>query len=202
MQSLCHLRYSKNVRIFLKHDLNSLPLFGNLFSHLISHTLLIFPNSTKVALGSRHLLFDVGNSQLICRRLEGEFLDYKAAIPRKNPIAITANTKSLMTSIDRVSVVISEKQKSPIQCVFDSGRVTMTAKTVSGEAKDICAIDGDGNGLIIGFNNRYLLEALKYAPADEVRLELNTGISPCVILPTEGEERFLYMVLPVRLKNN
>lgn len=155
-----------------------------------------------ITLGSRHLLFDVGNSQLICRRLEGEFLDYKAAIPRKNPIAITANTKSLMTSIDRVSVVISEKQKSPIQCVFDSGRVTMTAKTVSGEAKDICAIDGDGNGLIIGFNNRYLLEALKYAPADEVRLELNTGISPCVILPTEGEERFLYMVLPVRLKNN
>ena len=46
------------------------------------------------------------------------------------------------------------------------------------------------------------MEALKYAPADSVRLELNTGISPCVILPTEGEERFLYMVLPVRLKNN
>ena len=57
-------------------------------------------------------------------------------------------------------------------------------------------------GLTIGFNNRYLMEALKYAPADEVRLELNTGISPCVILPAEGEERFLYMVLPVRLKNN
>ena len=155
-----------------------------------------------VILGSRHLLFDIGNTQLICRRLEGEFLDYKAAIPRTNPIAITANTKSLITSIDRVSVVISEKQKSPVQCVFDNGKVTMTAKTVSGEARDICLIDGNGNGLTIGFNNRYLMDALKYAPADAVRLELNTGISPCVILPTEGEERFLYMVLPVRLKNN
>jgi DNA polymerase-3 subunit beta len=46
------------------------------------------------------------------------------------------------------------------------------------------------------------MDALKYAPADSVRLELNTGISPCVILPAEGEERFLYMVLPVRLKNS
>ena len=155
-----------------------------------------------VTLGSRHLLFEVGSTQLICRRLEGEFLDYKAAIPRTNPIVITASTKSLITSIDRVSVVISEKQKSPIQCVFDAGRVTMTAKTVSGEAKDICPVDGDGNGLTIGFNNRYLMDALKYAPADSVRLELNTGISPCVILPTEGEEKFLYMVLPVRLKNS
>lgn len=155
-----------------------------------------------ITLGSRHLLFEVGATQLICRRLEGEFLDYRAAIPRTNPIAVTAETKSLITSIDRVSVVISEKQKSPIQCVFDAGRVTMTARTVSGEARDVCTVDGDGGGLVIGFNNRYLMDALKYAPADAVRLELNTGISPCVILPVEGEERFLYMVLPVRLKNS
>ena len=59
---------------------------------------------------------------------------------------------------------------------------------------------GDGGGLEIGFNNRYLMDALKAAPADQVRLELTSGVSPCVILPAEGEENFLYMVLPVRLK--
>lgn len=155
-----------------------------------------------ITLGSRHLLFEVGSNQLICRRLEGEFLDYKSAIPRSNPIIITADAKSLIRSIDRVSVVISEKQKSPVQCVFTDGKVTMSAKTANGEAKDVCPISGDGNELKIGFNNRYLTDALKYAPADTVRLELNTGISPCVILPAEGEEKFLYMVLPVRLKNN
>lgn len=155
-----------------------------------------------ITLGSRHLLFEVGNTQLICRRLEGEFLDYRSAIPRSNPIAITASSKALINSIDRVSVVISEKQKSPVQCVFGAGKVSMSAKTVNGEASDVCPIDGDGNGLTIGFNNRYLMDALKYAPADEVRIELNTGISPCIILPADGEERFLYMVLPVRLKNN
>ena len=107
-----------------------------------------------------------------------------------------------MESIDRVSVVISDKQKSPVHCVFQEGQLLLSARTANGEARDMCRIDGDGGGLEIGFNNRYLLDALKYAPADEVRLELNTGISPCVITPVEGEERFLYMVLPVRLKNS
>ena len=156
----------------------------------------------EVILGNRHLLFRVGPTQLICRRLEGEFLDYKAAIPRKNPISVTADARALMSSIDRVSVVINDKQKSPVRCTFDADRVTLYAKTAAGESKDVCRVEGDGGGLVIGFNNRYLMDALKYAPADTVHLELNTGISPCVITPAEGEESFLYMVLPVRLKNN
>lgn len=154
-----------------------------------------------ITLGKRHILFEVGKTQLICRRLEGEFLDYKSAIPRSNPIKIAVGTKSLIDSIDRVSVVVSDKQKSPIRCIFREDQILLSAKTAIGEAKDICRVSGDGDGLEIGFNNRYLMEALKYAPADEVCLELNTGISPCVVTPVEGEEKFLYMVLPVRLKN-
>ena len=150
--------------------------------------------------GKRHLLFETGSTQLICRRLEGEFLDYRNAIPRSNPICVQVETKAMMNSLDRVSVVISEKLKSPVRCLFDVGRVFVSAKTGAGEAKDICPIDGDGTGLEIGFNNRYLMDALRYAPAERVKMELNTGISPCIITPVEGEENFLYMVLPVRLK--
>ena len=154
-----------------------------------------------VTLGKRHILFEVGDTELICRRLEGEFLDYKNAIPRKNPIAVTADTKRLIESIDRVSVVISDKLKSPVRCIFDQDKVFLSAKTGNGEAKDVCPISGDGTGLEIGFNNRYLMEALRYAPADTVRIELNTGVSPAIIVPVDGEENFLYMVLPVRLKS-
>ena len=154
-----------------------------------------------VTLGKRHVLFEVGETELICRRLEGEFLDYKASIPRKNPIAVVADTKALIESIDRVSVVISDKLKSPVRCLFDHDKVLLSARTGNGEARDVCRLSGDGQGLEIGFNNRYLMEALRYAPADTVRIELNTGVSPAVIVPTEGEENFLYMVLPVRLKN-
>lgn len=155
----------------------------------------------SVTLGKRHILFEVGDTELICRRLEGEFLDYKNAIPRKNPISVVADTKSLIESIDRVSVVISDKLKSPVRCLFEQDRVLLSAKTGNGEAKDVCRISGDGGNLEIGFNNRYLMEALRYAPADTVKIELNTGVSPAIIVPVDGEENFLYMVLPVRLKS-
>ena len=150
--------------------------------------------------GKRHLLFEAGSTQLICRRLEGEFLNYRTAIPRSNPICVEVENKAMLESLDRVSVVISEKLKSPVRCVFESDRVFLSAKTGNGEAKDICAVSGDGNGLEIGFNNRYLMDALRYAPADRVRMELNTSVSPCIIAPVSGEDNFLYMVLPVRLK--
>lgn len=155
----------------------------------------------EITLGKRHILFTVGDVELICRRLEGEFLDYCSAIPKKNPIAVKAETKALIESIDRVSVVISDKLKSPVRCRFDEGKVFLSAKTGNGEAKDICRVEGSGEGLEIGFNNRYLMEALRYAPADTVRIELNTSVSPAIIVPTDGKDNFLYMVLPVRLKN-
>ena len=153
-------------------------------------------------MGNRHLLFEIGGTELICRRLEGEFLDYRSAIPRSNPVVLTVEAKALITAVDRVSVVISDKMKSPVRCKFENDCVTLTAKTGSGEARDVCRLSGNGDGLEIGFNNRYLLEALRFAPAEQLRLEMNTGISPAILVPTEGEESFLYMVLPVRLKGS
>ena len=97
-------------------------------------------------------------------------------------------------------MVISDKLKSPVRCTFDHDKVFLSAKTGNGESKDVCPLSGDGQGLEIGFNNRYLMDALRYAPADTVEIQLNTGVSPAVIVPTDGGENFLYMVLPVRLK--
>ena len=101
-----------------------------------------------------------------------------------------------------VSLIISEKLKSPLRCVFGDGMLSITTKTGIGDAADQCPITGDGQGLEIGFNNKYLMDALKAAPADRLRLEFTSGVAPCVILPAEGEENFVYMVLPVRLKAN
>ena len=154
----------------------------------------------SVTQGARHVMFKVGDTMLVSRRLEGEFLAYLQAIPRNNTIHVEGETRALLSSIDRVSLIISDKLKSPLRCVFDSNLLKISTKTAIGDAYDECPLSGDGGGLEIGFNNKYLMDALKAAPADKVRLELTTGVSPCVILPTEGEENFLYMVLPVRLK--
>ena len=152
--------------------------------------------------GARHILFQTGDIVLVCRRLEGEFLPYKSAIPRNNPIHVACSARALLSSIERVSLIISEKLKSPLRCVFGSGMVSITTKTAIGDAADQCPIDGDGQELEIGFNNKYLMDALKAAPAEKLRLEFTSGVAPCVILPAEGEENFIYMVLPVRLKAN
>ena len=153
-----------------------------------------------VTQGARHVLFQIGQTVLVARRLEGEFLNYKQSIPRNNSIKVEGDAKELLTTIDRVSLIINENNKSPLRCVFDDGVLRISTRTAIGDAADRCPISGDGKGLEIGFNNRYLMDALKAAPAQRLRLELQTGVSPCVILPAEGEENFLYMVLPVRLK--
>ncbi len=158
--------------------------------------------SVTVIQGARHIMFRTGDTVLVCRRLEGDFLAYRSAIPRNNSIQVEVEARALLSSIDRVSLIISEKLKSPLRCVFGDGVVSITTKTAIGDAADQCATAGDGGGLEIGFNNKYLMDALKAAPADKLRMEFTSGVAPCVILPAEGDENFVYMVLPVRLKAN
>ena len=154
-----------------------------------------------VTQGDRHVTFQIGDTLLVARRLEGEFLNYRQTIPQNNAIVLEADSADLQRSIDRASLIINDKLKSPLRCKFDDGVLSITSKTAMGSAFDVCPISGDGKGLEIGFNNRFLLDAVKAAPAQRVRLELNTATSPCLILPQEGEaDHFLYMVLPVRLR--
>ena len=154
-----------------------------------------------VTQGDRHVMFQIGSTLLVARRLEGEFLNYRQTIPHNNAVVLEAEAADLQRSIDRASLIINEKLKSPLRCRFEDGTLSITSKTAIGSAFDRCPITGDGKGLEIGFNNRFLLDAVKAAPASRVRLELNTPTSPCLILPLEGEkDNFLYMVLPVRLR--
>ena len=155
----------------------------------------------SIVQGDRHVTFETGGTLLVARRLEGEFLNYRQTIPQSNSIVLEAEAADLQRSIDRASLIINEKLKSPLRCRFEDGALSITSKTAMGSAFDVCPISGDGKGLEIGFHNRFLMEAVKAAPASRVRLELNTATSPCLILPREGEpDNFLYMVLPVRLR--
>lgn len=158
--------------------------------------------TVEIVQGARHIMFRIDKTTLITRRLEGEFLNYNQAIPTNNPISVSVDRRQLISSIERCSLIITEQQKSPLRCTFGDGILTLRTATAIGNAHDQCPIQGDGSGLEIGFNNRYLLDALKAANADTLRIHLNTPISPCIIEPEQEEDKdkFLYMVLPVRLK--
>ena len=152
-------------------------------------------------LGSKHILFQIGSATLICRLLEGEFLDWRRVVPTNCPVKLVANVADLSSSIERVGLIVSEKYKSPVRCVFSNQELQLRTNTTIGAAEDRCSIAGDGKELEIGFNVRYLADALRAIPAEEVVLELTNGLSPIVLTPVDDKEDFSYMVLPVRIKS-
>ena len=153
-------------------------------------------------LGSKHILFQMGSATLICRLLEGEFLDWRKVVPTNCPVKLTAHVSDLASSIERVGLIVSEKYKSPVRCVFSDNVLQLRTSTTIGAAEDRCAIAGDGKELEIGFNVRYLADALRVVPSEEVMMELTNGLSPIVFTPVDDKHDFAYMVLPVRIKTN
>ena len=153
-------------------------------------------------LGTKHILFQMGCATLICRLLEGDFLDWRRVVPTNCPVKLVANVGELASSIERVGLIVSEKYKSPVRCVFSDQVLLLRTNTTIGAAEDRCTISGDGKELEIGFNVRYLADALRAIPSEEVVLELTNGLSPIVLTPVDEKQDYAYMVLPVRIKNN
>ena len=152
-------------------------------------------------LGPKHILFQIGPATLVCRLLEGDFLDWRRVVPVNCPIKLIAHVSDLSSSVERVGLIVSEKYKSPVRCKFSNQEVYMRTNTTIGAAEDRCSYAGDGKELEIGFNVRYLADALRAIPSEEVTLELTNGLSPLVLTPVDDKQDFAYMILPVRIKN-
>ncbi len=150
--------------------------------------------------GKRHISFTVNGYELVSKLLEGEFLDYKAAIPTAKTATVRVNTKNLIDSIERTSIIITEKMRSPLRFIFDEDQIKISVITALGSANDRLSASVDGKRTEIGFNNRFIMDALRSADTDEVLIHLNGPFSPAIVLPPEGDS-FLYLILPVRIKN-
>ncbi len=156
---------------------------------------------TIFVLGTKHIMFRIGDATIICRLLEGDFLDWRRVVPTNCPVKLVANVSELASAIERVGLIVSEKYKSPVRCVFSDQVLLLKTNTTIGAAEDRCSIAGDGKELEIGFNVRYLSDALRAVPSEEVVLELTNGLSPIVMTPVDEKYDFSYMVLPVRIAN-
>ena len=136
---------------------------------------------------------------IISRILEGEFLNYKKAVPKSGTFKVRVNRRDLITTIERVSILISERIKNPIHLQFSENTLFISCRTPVGSSQDECALLNKGENLEIGFNHKFILDALRASPDDELDLELNTHVAPILITPPEGGE-YLHLILPVRLK--
>ena len=152
-----------------------------------------------VYVSKKHITFAISGYMVISRLLEGEFHNYKGSLPTSFTTEIVVRTKQLISSLERCSLLINEKAKAPVKCLFDKGKVIITCSTALGKFYDEFDVDISGPMVEIGFNCRYLLDAIKASESDKVKLQLNGGLAPMKIVPLDGEE-YTFLVLPVRLK--
>lgn len=148
----------------------------------------------------KHITFEIGKYMVLSRLLEGEFHNYKGSIPANHNTEIILNTRDLINSLERCMLLINEKTKAPVRCLFRDGIVKISCSTALGKLNDEFVADISGPSVEIGFNCRYLLDALKASESDKVRLLLNGGLSPMKIVPMEGNA-YVFLVLPMRLKS-
>lgn len=153
----------------------------------------------KISVGAKHISFSIGETVVVSRRLEGEFLNYKKSIPDSFKYTVKVDRGEFMSAIDRVALIVSERNTSPVRMSFNDGNIDCLCVTPIGRAEDVCTCEGSGEGLQIGFNDRYLKEALKAAAKEELNVCLNSASSPCIITAADGSDNFTYMILPVRL---
>ncbi|MDY5563931.1 MAG: DNA polymerase III subunit beta [Candidatus Limivicinus sp.] len=153
----------------------------------------------KISVGAKHISFSIGETVVVSRRLEGEFLNYKKSIPDSFKYTVKVDRGEFMSAIDRVALIVSERNTSPVRMSFNDGNIDCLCVTPIGRAEDVCTCEGSGEGLQIGFNDRYLKDALKAAAKEELSVCLNSASSPCIITAADGSDNFTYMILPVRL---
>ena len=145
--------------------------------------------------------FAISNYTVISSLLEGDFLNYKATIPAASKTHVSLRSRDAIESVERVSLLITDRLKSPVRCIFSNNEAKLLCTTSMGRASDQVEIEKEGEDVEIGFNNRYLLDALRNTECDEIRMGLSGPLSPMTIQPKEGDS-FLFLVLPVRLKND
>lgn len=153
----------------------------------------------QISVGKRHIIFEIGHILVVSRLLEGEFIDYKTAVPPNHTTSVLVDTRTLLESIDRVALLINDRAKVFIKCIFDENQIKASCESAIGNADDRIEAEIDGDRIEIGFNSRYLLDALRAVETDKVLLEMSGPLSPIKILPPEGND-FLFLVLPVRIK--
>ncbi len=173
-----------------------------------SDFLRLIPDSdspVSVSMARKHIIFTFDNIYYITRLLDGEFLDFRKKIPEMTEVTAKVSVSRLINSIERAALIIDEKIKSSIRLIFKDGSLSISCNTMLGKFKDEFDIEMSDGEIEIGFNHKILLEAVRACGEEYINLRLTHKLGPMIISPVHDEEknddRFLYMILPVQLKN-
>lgn len=160
-----------------------------------------------VIVSDRHVMFDFGYYQVYTRLLDGEFLKYEAIISAVNTIDVVCEKRYIIDSLERALLLINDditahsESKVPVRFNISYNKIDLSCITGKGQVNDTVDVQQNGGDLIIGFNCRFMLDALSGCDEDRVRMEFSAPTSGCFIRSASDDDSYLYMVLPVRLYN-
>lgn len=155
----------------------------------------------KIDANRRYVVFTTNGYTIVSRLIEGDFLNYESVIPQGQRTKVVVDCKSFIDTIERASLIITERLKNPLRITFAPDKVTVRCQTTLGKVVDEFPPESfEGEEVEIGFNNRYMLDALRNSKCEKMLFEINGPLSPVKLLPVEGKD-FIYLVLPVRFKN-
>jgi len=159
----------------------------------------------KIGVAKNQALFEMENCKLVTRLLDGEFLNYSSVIPENWETRIRVNKNNLSNCFERISLIsassIEKEKKYPVKVSIEIGKVVISCTNQTGDAKEEMYVNTEGQNLEAGFNPKYFLDALRAIDDEEIFVDFGSSISPCIIRPVEESGDYIYMILPIRLKD-
>ena len=152
-----------------------------------------------ISVGSKMISVEIDGYKLICRLIEGEFVNYQRTIPASHKQKITIMVRDILGILDRISLLISDSFSTPVRCIISEENINFSCATAAGKVTETYEVDLQGEPFEIGLSSRYLTEALKAVDDDMVQVKFDSSKQGVVIEPLQGDD-YMYMIMPMRLK--
>ena len=144
-----------------------------------------------------HIVFEFDNTVVVSRLIEGNYFNIDKMISSDYDVKFKVNKKELYDCIDRATLFSSDKDNQPIVTSITDDNVEITINSSMGYMDENVRIEKTGKDLVIGFNPKFIMDALKVIDDEEVSFYMLNAKSPCFI--KNDEESYIYIILPVNL---
>ncbi len=143
----------------------------------------------------KHILFEFDNTVVVSRLIEGEYFKVDQMLSSDYETKVNINKKELLDCIDRATLLVKEGDKKPVIINITDGTMELKMNSTVGSMDEEIDIQKEGKDLMIGFNPKFLIDALRVIEDEEVDLYMVNPKAPCFI--RNKEESYIYLILPV-----
>lgn len=144
---------------------------------------------------NKHIVFEFDNTTVVSRLIEGEYFNIAQMLSNDYETKVKINKKELLNCIDRATLLIKEGDKKPIIINILDGSMELKINSTVGSMNEEIDINKSGKDLMIGFNPKFLIDALRVIDDEEISIYLVNPKAPCFIKDTD--EKYIYLILPV-----